>query len=196
MLQPQFWACEGEGQEWSPRVTFHAPGSVWKCEGMNPHTPKWAPTLGVGVPMDSKWISKFLESNCKGQNPLDWNIFYVIGKLLKIKMSKIGSHDPFEYLKHKLWPKERSKVKLLIWLPTTNSWELPRFPCIKVACHLILENYRWWLQLCFKPHLNRRFAHKVIGLQSCGSLGTEWHFGVGPMAKHRKYYKGEDDGFT
>jgi hypothetical protein len=23
------------------------------CEGMNSHTPKWVPTLGVGVPMDS-----------------------------------------------------------------------------------------------------------------------------------------------
>jgi len=23
-----------------------------KCEGMNPHTPKGAPTLGIGVPMD------------------------------------------------------------------------------------------------------------------------------------------------
>jgi hypothetical protein len=29
------------------------PGSERKCEGMNPHTPKGAPTLGVGVPMDS-----------------------------------------------------------------------------------------------------------------------------------------------
>jgi len=33
-------------------VTFHALGSVGKCEGMNSHTPKWAPTLGVGIPMD------------------------------------------------------------------------------------------------------------------------------------------------
>jgi len=24
------------------------------CEGMNPHTPKWVPTLGVGVPMESQ----------------------------------------------------------------------------------------------------------------------------------------------
>jgi hypothetical protein len=32
---------------------FHAPRSVGKCEGMNSHTPKWVPTLGVGVPMDS-----------------------------------------------------------------------------------------------------------------------------------------------
>jgi len=35
-------------------ITFHAPGSVGKHEGMNPHTPKWAPTLGVGLPMDSR----------------------------------------------------------------------------------------------------------------------------------------------
>jgi hypothetical protein len=28
-------ACEGACQEWSPRVTFHAPKSVGKCEGMN-----------------------------------------------------------------------------------------------------------------------------------------------------------------
>jgi hypothetical protein len=29
-------------------------------------------------------------------------------------MSKMGSHDPFEYLKHKLWPKEELGVKLSI----------------------------------------------------------------------------------
>jgi len=47
-------ACEGMGQEGSPRVTFHAPGSARECEGMNPHTlpnelplwelePRWTP---------------------------------------------------------------------------------------------------------------------------------------------------------
>ncbi len=29
-------------------------------------------------------------------------------------MSKIGLHDPFEYLKYKLWPKERLRAKLSI----------------------------------------------------------------------------------
>ncbi len=48
-------ACEGAGQEWSLGVTFHVPKSVGECEGMNPHTPKWAPTLGIGVPMESRW---------------------------------------------------------------------------------------------------------------------------------------------
>jgi len=33
-------ACKVAGQKGSPRVTPHAPGSVGKCEGMNPHTSK------------------------------------------------------------------------------------------------------------------------------------------------------------
>jgi len=28
-------------------------------------------------------------------------------------MSKMGSHDPFEYLKHKLWPKEELGITLI-----------------------------------------------------------------------------------
>jgi hypothetical protein len=33
-------ANKGAGPEWSSGVTFHVFGSVRKCEGMNPHTPK------------------------------------------------------------------------------------------------------------------------------------------------------------
>jgi len=29
-------------------------------------------------------------------------------------MSKMGFHDPFEYLKHKLWPKETPKIEVSI----------------------------------------------------------------------------------
>jgi len=28
-------------------------------------------------------------------------------------MSKMGSHDPFGYLKPKLWPKEKSRIALI-----------------------------------------------------------------------------------
>jgi hypothetical protein len=38
----------------SPGVTSHTPKSVGKCEGVNPHTPKATPTLGDGVPVDSR----------------------------------------------------------------------------------------------------------------------------------------------
>ncbi len=47
-------ACKDAGQEWSLRITFHALGNVRECEGINLHTPKWAPTLRIRVPMDSK----------------------------------------------------------------------------------------------------------------------------------------------
>jgi len=44
-------------------VTFHAPGSARECEGMNPHTPKWAPTLGVGGPVDSQIFREQLQGS-------------------------------------------------------------------------------------------------------------------------------------
>jgi hypothetical protein len=47
-------AYKGASQKWSLRVTFHAHGSLGECEGMNRHTPKCAPILGIRVPMDSR----------------------------------------------------------------------------------------------------------------------------------------------
>jgi hypothetical protein len=49
-------ACKVAGQEKELR-------SERKCEGMNPHTPKWAPTLGVRVPMDSRMFKKRLQGS-------------------------------------------------------------------------------------------------------------------------------------
>jgi len=53
-LRTKVRVCKCAGKKGSPSVTFHAPGNVGKCEGMNPYILKWAPTLGVGVPMDSR----------------------------------------------------------------------------------------------------------------------------------------------
>jgi hypothetical protein len=39
----------------------------------------------------------------------------------------MGLHDPFEYLKHKLWLKEGLGIKVPIWPPTTKSQESPWF---------------------------------------------------------------------
>jgi len=72
-------ACKVAGQNGSPGVTPHAPGSVRKCEGMNPHTPKGVSTLGVGVPVDSQIFRWKLQ----GSKPNGLKIlkFYIIGKL-------------------------------------------------------------------------------------------------------------------
>jgi hypothetical protein len=76
--------CKGAGQKWSLKVTFHAFGSVGECEGMNPHIPKWAPTLKVGVPMDS-WIFRKV---FQGSKFIGLNSFFTIGKLFKQKCLK------------------------------------------------------------------------------------------------------------
>jgi hypothetical protein len=105
----------------SPGITFHALENVIECEGMNPHTPKWTPTLGVGVPMDSQIFRRRLQ----GSKLIGWKRLLYHWKALGTYMFKMGLHDPFGHLKHKLWPKEGPRVKLTIWLPTIKSQELP-----------------------------------------------------------------------
>jgi hypothetical protein len=114
-------ACKGVSQKWSLRVTFHALGSVGECEGMNPHTPKRTPTLGVGVSMDSQIFKRQLQAS----KLFGLKSSLCCWKSLGTLMSKMSLHDPFGYLQHKLWPKERLGVKLPIWLPTTKSQESP-----------------------------------------------------------------------
>jgi hypothetical protein len=45
--------CKVTGQEGSLGVMLHVPGNARKCDGIDPHTPKGTPTLGVGDPVDS-----------------------------------------------------------------------------------------------------------------------------------------------
>jgi hypothetical protein len=49
-----------ESHRMLPGVTSHAPRSLGKCEGMNPHTYEGASTLGIGLPMDSRIFKKCL----------------------------------------------------------------------------------------------------------------------------------------
>jgi hypothetical protein len=98
------WVCKGVGQKWSLRITFHAFGSVGKCE-------EWTHTLPSGLPLwelESRWTHESLEGDYKGQITLDWKVPYTIKKFLEFRCLKMGLHDPFGYLKHKLWPESTS----------------------------------------------------------------------------------------
>jgi hypothetical protein len=186
-------ACKVVGQEGNPTITFHPPRCAKQCEGMNLHTPKWTFILDF-------WIFK---GWLQGSKLIGLRHSLYHRKALGIWMSEMGSHDPFGHLKCKLWPKERSRVKLA----TTKSWESPRFPCVLVGYNTPLESFRQGLQLCLKPHLNWRYARKVISPQSreipnFGNFRTPtWesrdkcHLDASPVANHRVYYKGESGGF-
>jgi len=167
------------------------PRSAKECEGKNPHTPKWIPMLEVGIPVDSWMFGEWLW----GSKPNGSKSFLYHWIFFETYISKMGLHHPFWHLKHNLWPKERSGIKLAVWLLTTKSRELTRFPCVQVACYIPLKSSRRGLQLCFRHHYDRRSAHKVMGLQSHGSpnfgnFGTPiWEsrdkksFGCGPRGE-------------
>jgi hypothetical protein len=188
--------CKGVSQKWSPGITFHDPESVGKREGMNP-------TFPVGVSMESQ----IFRGQSQGSKLIWLKISLYHWKYFRNQMSKMGLHDPFGHLKHKLWPEEGPRVKLPIWPPTAKSQESPWFPCVQVACNIMLKSSWWGLKLFFGPHLNQRSAHKIMGLQShkspnLGNFGTPtWEsrdkttFGCWPMTEHKKYYKGEGGGF-
>jgi hypothetical protein len=109
----------------------------------------------------------------------------------------MGSHCSFGHLKHKLWAKERSGVKLPIWLSTIKSWESTRVTYWQRACHIPLKSSRQELQLCFRMHLDPRSGCKVMRLQSRRSPNLD-DFETPTWESHDKrrvYYKGEGGGF-
>jgi hypothetical protein len=81
-------------------------------------------------------------------------------------MSKMGLHDPFEYLKHKLWQRKRPQVTMPIWFPTPKSWESLWNMCVWVVWHISLESSWWELQFfsdltLIKGLHNKLWASKV-----------------------------------
>jgi hypothetical protein len=118
---------------------------------------------------ESSGTPESLEFDWKGQNSPPWKVLYIIRKLLKCRCPKMGSHDPFGHLQHKLWPKERLGVKLAVWLPTMENQESTWFPCVQVACDMSLESSQRGIELWFRPRPDRRSAPEVIVLQSCGT---------------------------
>ncbi len=118
----------------------------------------------------------------------------------------MGLHDPFGHLKHRLWPKERPRVKLAIWFFTIESQKLTQFPCVQVVCDIPLnfldEGYNCTLNLILIRGLHvKLWAPKIAKVPIVGVLGlalrsprTKWHLGAGSMARHIIYYKREGGG--
>jgi len=85
---------------------------------------------------------------------------------------------PFGHLQHKLWAKEWPIVNLAIWFPITKSQESTWSRCVQGECDTRLESSQGELQLCFRPHPNRRSEQRVMMSQSLGSPRTKSHSGV------------------
>jgi hypothetical protein len=123
-----------------PRQGF---ARVWAKKGARECGKMWEWTLtlpnelpfwGVGVPVDSRNFKKRLQRS----KPLALRNSLYHWKSIEVQMSEMGSHDPFGHLQHKLWAKERPRVKLVVWLPP---WEV-RNRLDSLACRWRVT-HRW-----------------------------------------------------
>ncbi len=169
---------------------------------MNLHTPKGASTLGVGVPVDSWMFRERLQVS----KPNSSKISLYHCKVIETWMSKMGLHDPFGHLKHKLWPKEGPRIKLIIWLLTTKSQDRFDFLVCKWRATYLWKafdevyNFIDFISIgglhteLWGPKVAKVSTLTISGLPF-GSPGTKSHLDVSLVERHRVYYMGEGDGF-
>jgi hypothetical protein len=125
-------------------------------------------------------------------------------------MFKMGSHDLFGHQKHKLWPKKRSGVNLVIWQFDSQPLKVKNHPNF-LACRwcpiyrwkALNKGYNFVLDFTsiegmhaklWAPKVTRVPVVKISGL-SLGSPRTKCHLDVGLVERHKVYYKGEGGGF-
>jgi hypothetical protein len=114
-------------------------------------------------------------------------------------MFKMGLHEPFRYLKHKLWQKKGLGVKLSIWFLATKSWKLAWFTCIHVAYRLkaLKKGYNFVSNLTSiwgqhkKLWASKVKGDSISGIFQLGSPGTKWHLGARPMPSIENIIRGE-----
>jgi hypothetical protein len=136
-----------------------------------------------------------------------WKTYLYHWKVIETEMSKMGLHDPFGHLKHKLWPKERVGIKLAIWLQPLKVGNRTNFLawkwCATYRWKVLDEGYNFASNFISIGGLHTKlWGPKVGGIPILGisrlpfgSLGTKCHLDVGFMERHIVYYKGEGGGF-
>jgi len=160
---------------------------------MNPHTPKGASTLGVGVLMDSRMFRERLqESKLNGSN-----FFYIIGNILKLKCLKSVHITHLD-----IWNTSYGQKK-----GRESNWQFDSRP-LKVRNRLDFLACRWratyhWkafdkgynfvLDLVSIEGLHTKlWGPKVAGILTLailglhlGSPGTKCHLDLGLMERHK-----------
>jgi hypothetical protein len=126
---------------------------------VNSHFRSWSPG----------GLLNFLDSDCRGQNPSHWRILYIIGKILKLRCLKWARMTHLNISNTSYGQKKGRESNWQFDSRPLKVENCPDFPCVQVACDTPLEKSWQGLQLCFRPHLDQRSAHKVIAPQSCGS---------------------------
>jgi hypothetical protein len=196
-------ACKGVGQEWARESHF-------MLLGVQKSVKEWTLTLPNELPfweLEFPWTLKFSKGNCRGQNLLDSNIFYIIGKLLECRCLKWARMNHLDTWNTSYGQKKGRESN---WQFDSRPLKVKNSPdfllCRWHATYLwkdLNEGYNFSLDLILTGGLHAKlWAPKVARVPSLGisrfSLGspeTKCHLDVGLVERHRAYYKGEGGGF-
>jgi hypothetical protein len=154
------------GSRVQPKSHIHTPGNVGECEGVSPHTPKWTPTLWIGVMMDSQIFRKWFEGS-----KVDTSYGQKKGQESKCQFDS--------------WP---IKVK--------KHPELHMCGRLATYCWKALDKgYNFFLQLTSIKGLHKTLCVSKWRKFEFWKLHEKHHLGVTSIANHIEYYKGEGGGF-
>jgi hypothetical protein len=157
--------------------------------------------------LESRWTLEFSENDCRVQNSLDWNVTYIIGKLLEPKCLK------WDFMTHlDTWNTSYGKKK-----GQESNWQFDSRPLkienrpdsLVCRCRATYrwkaldKDYNFILDLISIGGLKTKlWAPKVVEIPTLGisrlpfrSPGTKCHLDAGLVARHRGDYKGESGGF-
>ncbi len=198
---------QGLARMWAKR-------EAWESHFMFPRVQKsvreWTLTLPKELPLwelESLWTPEDSKSNYRGQNVMDWKVPYIIANLLKLKCLKWAHMAHLDTSNTSYGQKKGRESNWQFDSRTLKVGNHPNFLAFRwraTYCWKVLnEGYNFALHLISIKGLHAKlWAPKVaevlgVGISGLplGSAGTKCHLGVGPIAKHRVYYKGEGGGF-
>jgi hypothetical protein len=170
----------------------------------------WTSTLPSELPLwelKSQWTPKSSNSDCRGQNPLNWGVLYIIEKLLKLRCLKWACMTNLEIWNISYGQKKGQESNCQIDSQVLKVGNRPDFlMCRWRATYQwkdFDEGYNFVSYLISIGDLHiKLWPRKVARVSTLGILGLpfgspgkKWHLGVSPMAMHKVYYKGEGGGF-
>jgi hypothetical protein len=128
-------ACKVASQKGSLGVMPHALGSAKECEGIDPHTPKGTPTLGVGILVDSRMFKEQLQ----GSKPNGLKSYLYHWNLLKRRCLKWARMTHLD-----IWNTSYGQMK-----GRKSNWKFDSRP-LKVGNRPNFLAWRWRATYCWK----------------------------------------------
>jgi len=178
--------------------------------GVQESVREWTFTLPSELPLwelESRWTSKCLEDDFKGQNPMDWRVIYTIRKLLKPRCLKWACMTHLNMWNTRYDQKKGWESNWQFDFRPLKARNRPDFLacrwCETYCWKTLEEGYNFASDLISIGGLDTKlWGPKVAGVPTLaisgfpfGSPKTKCHLDVGLMERYKIYYKGEGGGF-